>query len=233
MPDASLLFSHLSSSSILLPIIFSVMRWPHLRNPVTRLLAVLILISFLSDILSLYLLINRLSNGAVVQIYFVTQFVLLSLIYAVLVPSLNKVIFFVTVGVLFYFIYCSFYIGFTPEAQGYNTTVHTVVLIIYVIAYVTHLNNTIPTTTILWYTPFWINTAVLFYYGFNVFLFISNNDAFSNYSGSGLKLFWMYHNGNNIIKNVLLAMAIYCSNRRHMTPEEMARVELRDKIRQK
>ncbi|HTH55166.1 MAG TPA: hypothetical protein VL728_03925, partial [Cyclobacteriaceae bacterium] len=59
------------------------------------------------------------------------------------------------------------------------------------------------------YAPAWINAAVAFYFSFSLYLFIVAQYVFSHASPDTSFVFWGFHNLNNLIKNILFAVAIY------------------------
>ncbi|WP_079689368.1 hypothetical protein [Ohtaekwangia koreensis] len=93
--------------------------------------------------------------------------------------------------------------------QSYMITFCTVLLLGYATVYYEHLLHTSPVTVLLKYPLFWINSAVTYYYGLNFFIFIFSTYIFENLKDHEIVVVWIFHNTNNIIKNVLLAVGIY------------------------
>jgi len=59
---------------------------------------------------------------------------------------------------------------------------------------------------------FWVTFAVLCYYGGTLVLFLMNNLMLGKYLASH-RMLWILHNICNILKNILLAIALWQSYR--------------------
>ncbi|MBK7885196.1 MAG: hypothetical protein IPJ81_16440 [Chitinophagaceae bacterium] len=71
------------------------------------------------------------------------------------------------------------------------------------------LMHALPTVSVFRFYPFWINTAVFYYFGASFLLFISRNYIFKTQTVEFINMTWSFHNLNNIIKNILFAIGIY------------------------
>lgn len=54
----------------------------------------------------------------------------------------------------------------------------------------------------------WINSGILFYFSFNLFLFIMSSYVFTHFEPEVGIIFWSFHNVNNVIKNILIGLGI-------------------------
>ena len=78
----------------------------------------------------------------------------------------------------------------------------------YSLVYYDHLIHTIPARNIFSYPLFWINSAIAYYYCFNLFLFIVSTYAFENLKSNEVLAIGIFHNVNNIVKNALFTVGL-------------------------
>ena len=119
---------------------------------------------------------------------------------------------FVVVYFGFLFINTVLFQGFS-EYQGYSRAFGGLVLIACSLMYFRSLILNLPAPNILQYGLFWINVGIIFYYSFNLLLFIFSDYVFDNMTLDLRKVFWTFHNGNNIIKNALFFVGFYFASK--------------------
>ncbi|SKC85138.1 hypothetical protein SAMN05660236_4832 [Ohtaekwangia koreensis] len=129
--------------------------------------------------------------------------------YSYLLRSSRTLIYTFMGVVLCFFVWDSLAQQNITGVQSYMITFCTVLLLGYATVYYEHLLHTSPVTVLLKYPLFWINSAVTYYYGLNFFIFIFSTYIFENLKDHEIVVVWIFHNTNNIIKNVLLAVGIY------------------------
>ena len=65
-----------------------------------------------------------------------------------------------------------------------------------------------PPIDLLRFSLFWFNSAVFFYFAFSLYLFAMVNYIIQNMTADDSFAAYSFHNFNNIIKNILFAVAI-------------------------
>ena len=78
----------------------------------------------------------------------------------------------------------------------------------YVILYYEHVLHDFPIINTKRLPFFWINTAVAYYYCFDFFIFIFDTYIFENMDDTQILGVWIFHNFNNVAKNILFAVGI-------------------------
>ncbi|HET9056678.1 MAG TPA: hypothetical protein VFN30_07515 [Chitinophagaceae bacterium] len=174
---------------------------------------ILAVISFLFDIINLFIVFNGYGGFYSFNTYFIFQFLLLSYSFAQLLSN-RKLIY--TATALYSVLYIFFILMFDRfnDFQSGLRTIEDVVLLTYCVLYYRQLMITLPAQKIWHYSPFWINTAVFLYFSFNLFLFIIANYVFTNLPADAGMLVWGFHNVNNIVKNILFAVGIYYAGKK-------------------
>ncbi len=173
-----------------------------------QLFGVLLMVSLIADVVGYILILNQISNHAVNNIYFLVSFAVLSLMYARLLPDVKQAIYsFIGVACCI-FIWDTFCIQTITGVQSYVITFCAILSIGYALIYYDHLLNKRPALYIMQYPFFWINSAVIYYFGLNLFLFAFSNYIFENLKDEEVIAVWAFHNVNNIIKNILFAVGL-------------------------
>ena len=199
---------YISYFSIVVPI-YCLLRKRHvLKLRQYQLFGVLLLVSLIADVVGYVLILNQISNHAVNNIYFLVSFAVLSLMYARLLPDVKQAIYsFIGVACCI-FIWDTFCIQTITGVQSYVITFCAILSIGYALIYYDHLLNKRPALYIMQYPFFWINSAVVYYFGLNLFLFAFSNYIFENLKDEEVIAVWAFHNVNNIIKNILFAVGL-------------------------
>lgn len=89
-----------------------------------------------------------------------------------------------------------------------------IIMLVFSIEYFLYLFSTGPGVNLLNYTTMWINSGVLLYFAFNLFLFILSNFLFDQEDNDVGLAIWSFHNVNNIIKNVLFGIGLSLHKRK-------------------
>ena len=199
---------YISYFSIVVPI-YCLLRKRHvLKLRQYQLFGVLLMVSLIADVVGYILILNQISNHAVNNIYFLVSFAVLSLMYARLLPDVKQAIYsFIGVACCI-FIWDTFCIQTITGVQSYVITFCAILSIGYALIYYDHLLNKRPALYIMQYPFFWINSAVIYYFGLNLFLFAFSNYIFENLKDEEVIAVWAFHNLNNIIKNILFAVGL-------------------------
>lgn len=206
---------YISYFSIVVPFFFLLRRKHVLRLRQYQLIAVLFLVSVIADVTGYVLIKNQISNLVINNLYFLAAFLILSGLYSHLLRGAKMVIYAFMAVVLCFFVWDSFSQQSITGVQSYVITLCSVLLLGYATVYYEHLLHTSPVTDLLRYPFFWINSAVTYYYGLNFFIFIFSTYIFENLKDHEIVVVWIFHNTNNIIKNILLAVGIYYAGKEY------------------
>lgn len=199
---------YISYFSIVVPVYYLLRRKHVLKLRQYQLLGILFVVSALADAVSYVLIKNHISNHAVNNIYFLVSFIILSLIYTLLLPDVKQAIH-SFIGVAFYiFIWDTFCIQSITGVQSYVLTFCAVLSLGYALVYFDNLLSKRPALVIMHDPFFWINSAFAYYFGLNLFLFIFSTYIFENLKDEEVVAVWIFHNLNNIIRNILFAIGL-------------------------
>lgn len=204
--------SDLSSLSCLIPLclVYSIFR---LRSSLLLPLGILILVSFITETISYVLLSKGSNNLEAFRIYTIIELILLSSFYMLhfKLKKLNIIVFFSVIIFLIVSI-IDFNVNGTNNFDNYATTFEAFffsILSFWSFYYMLkHLSFKDP----LRQPFFWINTAVLLYFGGNLILFIFNNQLLHSNNSDHLIL-WSIHSCLNILYNCLIAVAFWKTRR--------------------
>ena len=194
--------------SIVVPLCFLFREKHVLRFRQYQLLGILFLVSAIADIVGYILIRNQIPNHAVNNLYFLISFVVLSLMYTQLVDGVKQAIYSLIAVSLCLFIWDTFCVQSIAGVQSYLLTFCCILSIGYSLIYYDHLLETVPARDIKRFPFFWVNTAVAYYFGLNLFLFIFSTYIFENLKDEEILAVWSFHSLNNIVKNILFAVGV-------------------------
>jgi len=209
LSGAVVYISYLSAFSSILPLYFVMRRRQLLRKQVFALLTGLLLISLVSDMVCYILAKSSIPTMPVINVYFILSFLVLSLLYACLLHDVKEYIYKIAIACVVFFLIDSLFVQGVKVIQSYTTTLCSVITIGYCFILYYDLITNLPSFNISRNYLFWLNTGVVFYYSFNLLLFVFSTYVFINLSAYEVMAMWLFHNLNNIIKHVLFSIAIY------------------------
>lgn len=128
--------------------------------------------------------------------------------YTCLLPGVKLAIYSVYAATVCLFFWDTFCVQSIFGVQSYVVTLCSVLSLGYSITYYDYLLEITPSVTITRYPFFWINTAIAYYFGLNLFLFIFSTYIFGNLKDEEIISVWIFHNLNNVVKNVLFAIGL-------------------------
>lgn len=202
------------------------------QNKTISILCLLIFISALTDLITYVIGSKQQSTTFISNLYTPLEFIILAWLYSSLLSS-HKKLFYSLVGFFItFFIIDSLMIEPLSEFQSYTLTLEGIILsifsAIYFVEHLIRINTLIPISneapaknlkesnnfyqSILGspsHSNLWINLAVFFYFVMDIYLFSVSNYVFENETKEMAMMFWMFHNGCNILKNVLFAIGVY------------------------
>lgn len=213
MNDLSKALIYLSYFSGIVPIYFLLRRRKNLKFRIARLLGILLLASTISDLIGFSLVKEGVPSQLTLNIYFAILFIVLSNIYAALLPEWSGGIFTICYSYCIFFVVNAIYIQRVNVIQSYATAVAGSFLLIYAMLYYHSLLKIMPVSNPAKYLPFWINSAVVYYFGFNFILFVFSAYISFRLQENEIEMMWAFHNMNNVVKNVLLTIGIGYASR--------------------
>jgi hypothetical protein len=199
---------YVSYFSGLVPVYFLLRRRKNLKPRIAKLLGILLFVSTLYDLISFGVAKEGVPNQVAVNLYFVVLFIVLSNIYAFLLPEWADGIFTICYVYCIFFVINSLYIQEINAIQSYATAVAGAFLLVYAVLYYHYLIKITPVSNPVKYLPFWINSAVTYYFGFNFIIFILCTYISFQLKEKEVVMMWAFHNVNNIIKNILFTVGI-------------------------
>jgi hypothetical protein len=195
-----------SFGSIAIPLSIAMLQWKRMTDEL-KILRTLLIVSLLSDLLSLVLIKNSLNTYWIGNIFMITQLSLLIIIFRSQLQHSSVINSILLLSVIF----CLLNIGFIQGPFVFNSfsnVIACLILISFCLYYFYRLLNDLPTIHIQHLPMLWISFGVLTYYGGNFFLFLVKNYLTYGETGSH-KLMWILHNLLNIVKNILFAIGLW------------------------
>jgi hypothetical protein len=194
--------------SALIPIIYLVIGKNSSKFNVIKVLAILIIISASSDIITAILIRLKISTLEVANTYCIIQFFLLCYIFYQILKNKELIYLGIAVYSILLIANTLFFQSFN-EFQSWCRVAEDVIILTYVVSFYKYILTCEPPIDGLTHPPFWINSGIGFYFAFNLSMFLFSNYVFTNLSEDTSMLFWSFHNANNIVKNIFFATAIY------------------------
>ncbi|MBK7883713.1 MAG: hypothetical protein IPJ81_07855 [Chitinophagaceae bacterium] len=211
MLQAAHVLMDISRFATLLPIFFILQKKRNLEIAPIKILCILLFVSVLSDF-TFYVLKEKYqienSGNIVNNIYTLLEFFLLNYMYFLLFKN-KKITNILSAIFILFFIIDTLFIEPFDKFQSWPSALEAMIFIIYSIKYYFQLLDNLPRFSIFRFYPFWLNTAVFYYFGACFLIFFCTNYIVKTQSQDFREIFWGFHNINNIIKNILFAIAIY------------------------
>jgi hypothetical protein len=206
------IISRISTFSVLVPLcVFFIALYKKNQPYTVKVLGVLLVIAGLSDFLSAFLHAQfKINPNPIVSTYVLLQFITLNLIYGnSFTRRWNKWMTYVASILFTLFAFVNFFC--IQGVYGFNSNsfaVSSVIFIIYAFLFSYQLLLELPERHIERTFMFWVNSAVFFYFGTNLYLFATVDQLLSQQDISQFLLSWAMHNGSNTLKNIMFAIAL-------------------------
>lgn len=208
--DIAIILSYVSIVSVLIPIV-TFLFYPS-ESPLAFLLSILIMLSLISDIVNECYIRAGERGYLILNVYFVLQFILLGFIYFN-VFNKQKMILWIVLGFVLIWLSNSIFYQNLHEYQSYSRVLGGIILIVFaILSYTTSFNKPLQNKN-LNYLALWINMGVLFYFFFNLYLFGISNYILKQMFRDDAIVIWGFHSINNIVKNILFAIALFEAGR--------------------
>lgn len=179
-----------------------------------HIIGALLVVSGICDLIGFILFSRQESTVILINTYYAILFFLLNwFYYEVLFANKQRVL--VWTGIVVYviaFVLVSAYVQKFTEYQTLMWLITAVIMILYSIAYFFHSLSLIVNEGVFGSSLVWINIGVMLYFILNLFLFVMGNHLLTNLDPGTSAMIWSSHNMNNILKNLLFAIGIYCGH---------------------
>jgi hypothetical protein len=202
---------YVSYFSVLLPLgFFIALRGIRPNSRLQLFVLALILVSLVFDSIAFYMMSRGHRTTEVFNIQDFIQFGVMSVIFYNMCFHEYKATFFIAFSTYVLFAFTnSFMIQPLQEFQTMTWVTGNVIFILFSVTWMLHVLVNPPVKRIAVYGHFWVNTACFVYFSMSVFLFVMTNYVFTNMSADVSRIFWSLHTINNIIKNILFAVAMF------------------------
>ncbi len=192
--------------SVAFPLLLYVGRLREFSTPGHKVGAILI-VSALSDLIALYLFQHDISTALLFNIYYLLFFLLLSWFYSEVLSERTRRA--VVIGVVIYAIGFLVLTLFVQSLNEYQTLMWTLAGAISIVFSISYFINVFSSTRPMNDTGLlWVNSGILFYFSFNLFLFVMSKYVLTELEPEPSLVVWSFHNVNNIIKNILIGLGI-------------------------
>ncbi len=199
--------------SVLIPIILLLARKQNFKSKILKVLGILLFAWAFSDLGSYILFKMGRSSITLYNVAIIVQFFLLNYLYHILLNSKTIIYIGLLVFIVFFILNISYIQPFS-EFQSWLFFASSIVFIIYAVLYYGQTLRANPPVDPFRFYSFWVNSAVFYYFAFNLYLSAMSNYVFKNMTSEDSIAYWGFHNFNNIMKNMLLATAILVFKRR-------------------
>jgi hypothetical protein len=193
--------------SVLLPLIFYLVKMKTTSRTVHKVGGVIVL-SAVSDALGFYFFKGGQSTVFLFNTYYLALFLFLAWFYSGILTTRagRNTVMAGLFGYILSFILITAFVQGYDEYQTFMWTITGVIIIVFSISYfLSVFSAQLPMEN---YGLLWINSGILFYFSFNLFLFVMSSYVLTKLAPELSMLIWSFHNINNIIKNLLLALGI-------------------------
>jgi hypothetical protein len=201
------IITYASIFSVAFPLILYILRVKRMSRS-GHLIGAIVVISALSDGISYIVGSAGMSTAMILNTYFVLSFILLCWFYSEIAQSVSDRRIVKTGLVIFIlsYIVISIFIQSFSQFQTLMWTTGGAIAIIFSISYFISVFSAIRPMND--FGLLWINSGILFYFSFNLFLFIMSSYVFTHLEPEVGIIVWSFHNVNNVIKNILIGLGI-------------------------
>jgi hypothetical protein len=204
-----------SNVSVIFPLAFYLVKAGYASRRI-HLIGILTIVSAACDGAGLFLFQQGESTVFLVNTYYLAMFGILLLFYyeIVFIKSRRLMIWIGLAVYLQSFILITLYVQPFNQYQTLLWVITAIIMMVFGIEYFFYLLSARPAVNLMNYTTMWINSGILIYFAFNLFLFVITNHVFTNLDQESTQAVWSFHNVNNIVKNILFAIGISLHRRK-------------------
>lgn len=202
----------LSAGIMLIPLFVIFFRYKNISIELLPIL-ILLLVSIVVEIINFTFVINSKNNFLILRVYTVFEVFLLLSFYFLFFKNLRKIFIYIIVfSILLIVEYVDYRINGLSNFDNYSTSFESLLfsfLALWSFFYlIKHSIYKEPFNEPF----FWMNTAILIYFGGNLILFVFNNYLLQHKSAGHLAI-WGIHSFLNILYNCLIAVAFWKTRR--------------------
>ena len=203
-----LFFHQFSGCSGIFPVLAIWYNFRHL-DKIFKIIALFFVISFISDLtLLITISLGVRNNLPVINIFYIINIIFFGIIYyyAFFEPLLQKMVAMLSAMVLLFAVYNLIFVNKLTDYPSASNTALGAMSIIFSLIYFYQLLNRQEFIHIEKQGLFWFNSAVLFYFAINIFLFMLFQRLLAAHSTGS----FVIHDFVNIIANFLYTFALLC-----------------------
>jgi len=216
------LLSYISTLTVFIPFLYCLTAVKKKDPFITRLILLLCISIITSIVTEYYTQANSKVSFVWFNLYSLFEFLGISFLYASLLPHWKKGIYFAMALFAGFYAVDSYWVEDIKAIQDYPLLVESVIVIGYCIAYFFHSLKTVGHDySLIRDGKFWINIAFISYFIYSIGLFAIVNHIFTQLEPATAQALWNIHNINYIIKNLLLAIGVYCIGKTARPPFEL------------
>lgn len=196
-----------SMFSVAFPLILYLFRVKALSRS-GHLIGAMVVISAVADLTAYFVARSGVSTALIFNVYFVIFFVLLSWFYTEVLQSTRgrkTVQWGLGIFVVSYILITIFFQSFNEFQTLMWTTGGTIAIIFSISYFISVFSAMRPMND---FGLLWINSGILFYFSFNLFLFVMSSYVLTRLEPELGVIVWSFHNVNNIIKNILIGLGV-------------------------
>jgi hypothetical protein len=204
-----------SNFSVIFPLVAYLFKARYASRRI-HIIGVLCILSAVCDLIGFFIFREHKSTAHLFNVYYILLFFLLTWFYYEIVFIRSRRLM-IWIGLAVYiqsFILITIYVQPFSEYQTLLWVIIGIIMIVYSIEFFLYLMSARPSVNLLNYTTMWINSGILMYFSFNLFLFIISNYVFTHLDQEVSTVVWSFHNVNNIIKNLLFGIGIAMHRRK-------------------
>jgi hypothetical protein len=203
----AVIIKYASIFSVAFPLILYLIRAKDLSRH-AHMIGAMIVISAISDGVGYFVSRAGTSTAIIFNSYFVISFLLLCWFYHSVAPAKsgkNLVRWGVGIFILAYVCIASFVQPITQFQTLMWTTGGAIGIVFSISYFISVFSATRPMND---FGLLWINSGILFYFSFNLFLFLMSSYVYTHFEPEVGIIFWSFHNVNNVIKNILIGLGL-------------------------
>lgn len=200
------IIAYVSSLSVVIPVVLYFVRIRHAPRYI-HIIGIVVLVSGVSDLIGFVLARGQQSTVMLINAYYLILFFLLLWFYA-LMPYFKTHKFVITASVSLYIAALIMVTLFVQKFSEYQTLMWSLSGIMLTLFSIAYFLNLFSTQTANNFSLLWINSGILFYFSFNLALFIMSSYVLNMLDFELSAVIWSFHNLNNFIKNIMFAIGL-------------------------
>jgi hypothetical protein len=209
-----LLIDYFSLASTIILLFSGIIFWNKLHGNI-RLIFCVVIASILADAISLLLINQGINSWPVINLFFLVQFSLFSLV----LRDGKKITFIeiLSIGCVSFGVIDFLFLQTPVIFNSYTSYICGILMILLALRFLYNLMDRMPVERIQALPLFWVAFSALIYFGGTLFLFLFNNYLIAHLPKSHQGI-WILHNLLNITKNIFLFVALWVNYKSKTSP---------------